>query len=180
MIQAFKNLTKNFNILSNAEADPDANIDAVVIAIDLPVLSYRRAKKVCWTIHLCFNYHHFVFRGARWLSGRVSDSGARGPGFETYRRRVVSLSKTLYSPKVLVNYPGSYWDVKPQHNQPTILFLNIEIMCCNESFKITTYLKNKYSEVEMFMIKQKSSKNTDLCEVATTNCNYWFLRVSQH
>ena len=46
-------------------------------------------------------------KGARWLSGRVSDSGARGPGFETYRRRVVSLSKTLYSPKVLVNYPGS-------------------------------------------------------------------------
>ena len=35
------------------------------------------------------------------------DSGARGRGFETYRRRVVSLSKTLYSPKVLVNYPGS-------------------------------------------------------------------------
>ena len=46
-------------------------------------------------------------RGARWLSGGVSDSGARGPGFETYLRRVVSLSKTLYSPKVLVNYPGS-------------------------------------------------------------------------
>ena len=49
----------------------------------------------------------YFCRGARWLSGRVSDSGARGPGFETYRRRVVSLSKTLYSPKVLVNYPGS-------------------------------------------------------------------------
>ena len=48
-----------------------------------------------------------LVRGARLLSGRVSDSGARGPGFETYRRRVVSLSKTLYSPKVLVNYPGS-------------------------------------------------------------------------
>ena len=48
-----------------------------------------------------------ILWGARWLSGRVSDSGARGPGFETYRRRVVSLSKTLYSPKVLVNYPGS-------------------------------------------------------------------------
>ena len=45
--------------------------------------------------------------GARWLSGRVSDSGARGLGFDTYRRCVVSLSKTLYSPKVLVNYPGS-------------------------------------------------------------------------
>ena len=50
---------------------------------------------------------HIHSWGARWLSGRVSDSGARGPGFETYRRRVVSLSKTLYSPKVLVNYPGS-------------------------------------------------------------------------
>ena len=47
------------------------------------------------------------YGGARWLSGGVSDSGARGRGFETYRRRVVSLSKALYSPKVLVNYPGS-------------------------------------------------------------------------
>ena len=54
-----------------------------------------------------FFFFHLKYRGARWLSGRVSDSGARGPGFETYRRRVVSLSKTLYSPKVLVNYPGS-------------------------------------------------------------------------
>ena len=58
------------------------------------------------------NHHQHFFLpkaagGARWLSGRVSDSGARGRGFETYRRRVVSLSKTLYSPKVLVNYPGS-------------------------------------------------------------------------
>ena len=52
-----------------------------------------------------------ITRGARWRSGRVSDSGARGRGFETYRRRVVSLSKTLYSPKVLVNYPGSYGSV---------------------------------------------------------------------
>ena len=55
----------------------------------------------------CFWMDHKSKQGARWLSGRVSDSGARGPGFETYRRRVVSLSKTLYSPKVLVNYPGS-------------------------------------------------------------------------
>ena len=53
------------------------------------------------------SYRIVFARGARWLSGRVSDSGARGRRFETYRRRVVSLSKTLYSPKVLVNYPGS-------------------------------------------------------------------------
>ena len=52
-------------------------------------------------------YTSWSLWGARWLSGRVSDSGARGRGFETYRRHVVSLSKTLYSPKVLVNYPGS-------------------------------------------------------------------------
>ena len=63
------------------------------------------------TIRYCMRkglvaWHHKT-RGARWLSGRVSDSGARGPGFETYLRRVVSLSKILYSPKVLVNYPGS-------------------------------------------------------------------------
>ena len=37
-------LTKNFNILSNADAE--ANADAVVTAIALPVLTYRRAKNV--------------------------------------------------------------------------------------------------------------------------------------
>ena len=42
------------------------------------------------------------YRGAPWLSGRASDSGASGREFETYLRRVVSLSKTLFSPKVLV------------------------------------------------------------------------------
>ena len=53
------------------------------------------------TYQLLHTYHTFCEAwGARWLSGRVS-------GFETYLRRVVSLSKTLYSPKVLVNYPGS-------------------------------------------------------------------------
>ena len=41
-------------------------------------------------------------RGAWWLSGRASDFGARGREVEIFLRRVVSLSKTLYSPKVLV------------------------------------------------------------------------------
>ena len=66
----------------------------------LRINSYCVLKGHCLLTHLWAG-------GARWLSGRVSDSGARGPGFETYLRRVVSLSKTLYSPKVLVNYPGS-------------------------------------------------------------------------
>ena len=47
-------------------------------------------------------------RGARWLSGRALDSGARGRGFETYVHRVISLNKTLYSPKVLV-IPRKQW-----------------------------------------------------------------------
>ena len=47
-------------------------------------------------------------RGARWLSGRASDSGARGREFETYLRRVVSLNKIFYSPKVLV-IPRKRW-----------------------------------------------------------------------
>ena len=47
-------------------------------------------------------------RGTWWLSGRVSHSRVRGRGFETYLRHVVSLCKTLYSPKVLV-IPGKQW-----------------------------------------------------------------------
>ena len=42
-----KILTKNFNILSNADMDADANADtdAMVTAIALPVPMYRGAKK---------------------------------------------------------------------------------------------------------------------------------------
>ena len=43
-------LTKNFNILSKADANADA--DSGVTAIALPVLSYRRAKNTnCWFSH---------------------------------------------------------------------------------------------------------------------------------
>ena len=38
----------------------------------------------------------------------MSDFGARGRGFKAYLHRVVSLSKTLYSPKVLV-IPRKRW-----------------------------------------------------------------------
>ena len=68
-----------------------------------------------------WQYHILRWRGARWLSGSVSDSGAKGRGFETYRRRVVSLSKTLYSPKAVALSRHDWkivdWDVKPQHKQ---------------------------------------------------------------
>ena len=41
-----KTLTKNFNILSNADVDADANTDAVVTAIALPVLSYSEPVQI--------------------------------------------------------------------------------------------------------------------------------------
>ena len=41
-----KTLTKNVNILSNADTDADADTDAVVAVIALPVLSYRRANNL--------------------------------------------------------------------------------------------------------------------------------------
>ena len=74
---------------------------------DARSVSFGNRRRLYIYIYIYGNVNLFFVGGARWLSGRVSDSGARGPGFETYRRRVVSLSKTLYSPKVLVNYPGS-------------------------------------------------------------------------
>ena len=52
-----------------------------------------------------------VHRGARWLSGRVSDSGARGQGFDTYRRRVVSLSKHFT--------PRKYWLITQEAVAPS-------------------------------------------------------------
>ena len=39
-----KTLTKNFNILSNADANMDTNADADVTAIAVPVFTYRRVK----------------------------------------------------------------------------------------------------------------------------------------
>ena len=56
--------------------------------------------------HITVEHCHRNRRGARWLSGRALDSGARSRGFETYLRRVVSLSKALYSPKII---PRKRW-----------------------------------------------------------------------
>ena len=48
-------------------------------------------------------------RGARWPSGRASDSGARGRGFDTYLRRVVSLSKDTFTPRKVLVIPRKRW-----------------------------------------------------------------------
>ena len=77
--------------------------------MQMPTVRACKVRKITGTdLTLFYPDSHFTcYKVDSGLSGRVSDSGARGRGFETYRRRVVSLSKTLYSPKVLVNYPGS-------------------------------------------------------------------------
>ena len=90
-------------------------------------LAYNRLELGLYQKNNQFLIHSW---GAQWLSGRVSDSGARGPGFETYLRRVCPWARHFT--------PRKYWlitqeamapsrhdwkivdrDVKPQHNQPT-------------------------------------------------------------
>ena len=44
----------------------------------------------------------YILEGLQYLSCGVMGSRARGWGIETYLHHVVSLRKTLYSPKVLV------------------------------------------------------------------------------
>ena len=63
-------------------------------------------------------------RGAWWPSGTASDSVARGWGFNTYLRLVMSLSRHIYTSKSTGNTQKQwlrpdttekivYWDVKP-------------------------------------------------------------------
>ena len=78
IIEAFKSTSRYLDDLLNID---NPYFEGRVNRIYLPELQLNKANT--------------SDTGARWLSGRVSDSGARGPGFETYRRRVVSLSKTL-------------------------------------------------------------------------------------
>ena len=69
----------------------------------------RTAKNEAATFYVLSRNKITIFcQGVGWLSGRASDSGARGQGFETDLRCVMSLSKTLYSPKVLV-IPRKRW-----------------------------------------------------------------------
>ena len=68
--------------------------------------------------------------GARWLSGRVSDSGARGPGSRPtaavlcpWARHFTPRKYWLITQEAMAPSRHDWkivdWDVKPQHNQPT-------------------------------------------------------------
>ena len=57
-------------------------------------------KQTLVTLHECIAYCHDIEGEAQWPSGRVSDSGARGRGFNPHSgRRVVSLSNLHLPPK---------------------------------------------------------------------------------
>ena len=110
LYNAIKSITASFNLIEGAVQCSSIGCASAWYAGGRGFDCYVRQKIISWRFgneKMSTAILSLPLRGARWLSGRVSDSGARGPGFETYRRRVVSLSKTLYFPKVLVNYPGS-------------------------------------------------------------------------
>ena len=92
--------------LQGSQFTPDREVLYRMVRTIIVVKRGLSLESPCWAMSTKGDI--FMKRGARWLSGRVSDSGARGREFETYRRHVVSLSKTLYSPKVLV-IPRKRW-----------------------------------------------------------------------
>ena len=89
---------KSLNILSLAPA----LLQHSPVVYYWPFQGDASKKSRCINSHEMLNRVRSSTRGAQWLSGRASDSGPRGRGFETYIRRVLSLTMTFYSPKVLV------------------------------------------------------------------------------
>ena len=81
----------------------------------------------------------FCLEGARWRSGRASDSESRGPGFEPHKRhRVVSLSKAHLLPTVLVK-PRKRW-LRPDMTEKLLtgtLSLNTNKFCLGHHGKFT-------------------------------------------
>ena len=66
---------------------------------------------VCFCIYWTLNkISQSVLMEARWPSGRASDSGARGLGFDPHSgRRVVSLSKIHLPPTKVLVIPRKQW-----------------------------------------------------------------------
>ena len=101
----------------------------------LPFSAVRSGSTLVAILILIRLYTSCQSRGARWLSGRVSDSGARGRGFETYRllcpvarhftpRKYWLITQEAVAPSwhdwKIVN-----WDVKPQHKQTKVAILSL-------------------------------------------------------
>ena len=106
------------------------------VPVNNNTMKYNKEKQISCTFYMDYSYtqiaiHQSSTRGARWLSGRVSDSGARGPGFERPTAAVLCSWARYFTPRKywLITQeamaPSRHdwkivdWDVKPQHNQPT-------------------------------------------------------------
>ena len=77
--------------------------------------------------------------GVRWPSGRASSSRVRGRRFETYLRRVVFLSKTFKSPKVLVMLRKRWF--RPEMTE-ILLTLTLSLNKNKQTFSTCTVLFN--------------------------------------
>ena len=109
--------------------------------------------------HLLFACWVILHVGAQWLSGRASDFGARGRGLKTYLCQVVSLSKTVYSTKVLV-IPRKRW-LHPDMTEKLMTWtLSINTPKSKHAFffSVDFFQKNFFSERWIFQEYHQESK----------------------
>ena len=102
-----------------------------------------RHEIIClFQFRLCKAMRYFTISqcgGVRWPSGRASSSGVRGRRFETYLRRVVFLSKTFKSPKVLVMLRKRWF--RPEMTE-TVLTWTLSLNTNKQTFSTCTVLFN--------------------------------------
>ena len=95
--------------LSPAFSGPKARVSkdwCIIISFHIAIFSLIVQKVLfSFTASLCT----YLSMGALWPSGRASDSRARGQVFDTYLRRVVSLSKDTFTPQNVMVIPRKRW-----------------------------------------------------------------------
>ena len=97
----------------------------------------------------------FGDRGARWLSGRVSDSGARGRGLCPWARHFTPRNYCLITQEAVAPSRHDWkivdWDVKPQHKQ-TNKYLAIDTASHWVIFSLLPFLATFSSSKTLFFL----------------------------
>ena len=125
--------------------------------------------------------NHLQFWGARWLSGRVSDSGAEVRGSRPtaavlcpWARHFTPRKYWLITQEAMAPSRHDWkivdWDVKPQHNQPTY---NFEVLMHSE-FCISSASTSWTFTIIMWFITPPCSLSIS-CAVSLTVFIYRFL-----
>ena len=92
-------------------------------------------------------------QGARWRSGRASDSESRGPGFEPHKRhRVVSLSKAHLLPTVLVK-PRKRW-LRPDMTEKLL----------TGTLNLNTNKQTNYIKIKVIALIINVRRNKSICK----------------